>query len=63
MIIKVLGAECASCVTLERITREVVAELGVQATVEKVTDAAAFASYGVMSIPALVVDEKVVMVG
>lgn len=63
MIIKVLGPGCANCVNLEKATRAAVADLGLEATVEKVTDYAAIAGYGVMSTPALVVDEKVVLSG
>jgi len=63
MIIKVLGPGCANCVNLERVTREAVAELGIDATVEKVTDFAAIVGYGVMRTPGLVVDEKVVLSG
>ncbi len=63
MIIKVLGPGCANCVNLERVTREAVAELGIDATVEKVTDFAAIVGYGVMRTPGLVVDENVVLSG
>ncbi|MDQ1288984.1 MAG: hypothetical protein QG622_2550 [Actinomycetota bacterium] len=63
MIIKVLGPGCANCVNLEKATRAAVGELGLDATVEKVTDYAAIAGYGVMRTPALVVDEVVVMSG
>lgn len=63
MIIKVLGPGCANCVNLERITREAVDALGLDATIEKVTDFAAIAGYGVMATPALVVDERVVVSG
>ncbi|NBM21166.1 thioredoxin family protein, partial [Streptomyces sp. GC420] len=38
MIIKVLGPGCANCVTLERVTREAVEALGLDARIEKVTD-------------------------
>lgn len=63
MIIKVLGSGCASCVRLEETARHAVAELGIDATVEKVTDLNDIVSYGVMTTPALVVDEKVRLAG
>ena len=63
MIIKILGPGCANCLTLERITRQVVAELGLDAQFEKVTDYSAIADYGVMSTPGLVIDEHVVLSG
>ena len=63
MIIKVLGPGCANCVNLEKATREALAELSFDATVEKVTDYPAIVGYGVMSTPALVVDEVVVLSG
>lgn len=63
MIVKVLGPGCKNCVNLERVTREAIDALGLDATVEKVTDYPTIAGYGVMSTPALVVDEKVVSSG
>jgi small redox-active disulfide protein 2 len=63
MEIKVLGPGCKNCVTLDRITHEVIAEMGLIATFEKIEDYAAIASYGVMSTPALVVDGKVLLSG
>ncbi len=63
MEIKVLGPGCRNCVTLEKVSREVVKELGLNATIKKVEDYAAIASYGVMSTPALVVDGKVILSG
>ena len=63
MIIKILGSGCANCVNLERVTREAVTGMGIDAQIEKVTDYAAIMGYGVMSTPGLVVDEKVVMAG
>lgn len=63
MIIKVLGSGCANCVKLEENTRVAIKELGIEAEVVKVKDFADIMAYGVMSTPALVVDEKVVSYG
>jgi small redox-active disulfide protein 2 len=63
MIIKVLGPGCHNCKTLERVTRQAIAELGLDATIEKVEDYPTIVGYGVLSTPALVVDEKVVLSG
>ena len=63
MHIKILGPGCRNCATLEARTREAVAQLGVDATIEKVTDYADIAGYGIMKTPGLVVDEQVVVSG
>ncbi|MFW7415032.1 thioredoxin family protein [Demequina sp. SO4-18] len=63
MNIKILGPGCRNCLALEKVTREAVAELGLTADIEKVTDYAAIAGYGVMTTPGLVVDDEVVMAG
>ena len=63
MDIKVLGTGCPNCKTLERTTREVVEEMGIEATITKEEDIMRIMEYGVMHTPALVVDEKVVMSG
>ena len=63
MIIKVLGPGCANCKNLERVSREAVAELGIDATIEKVEDYQAIMGYGIMSTPGLVIDERVVASG
>lgn len=59
MHIQILGSGCAKCALLELHAREAVAELGLDATVEKVADIGAIVAMGVMSTPALVVDGKV----
>lgn len=61
--IRVLGPGCDNCKKVEAIARQVVAALGVDARVEKVTDRAAFAAYGLLATPGLVVDEKLVCAG
>jgi len=63
MEIKILGGGCANCRALEAMAREAVAALGIEATVEEVTDYAAIASYGVMRTPALVIDGAVFLSG
>lgn len=61
--IKVLGGGCAKCHELEANTKAALEELGIQAKVELITDYAVIATYGVMSTPALVIDNKVVSYG
>jgi hypothetical protein len=51
MDIKILGPGCANCVKLDKVTRQVIEEMGVSATIEKVEDYEAIASFGVMSTP------------
>ena len=60
---KAPGPACKTCVTLERTTREAVAELGLDAEIEKVTDYAAIASWGILRTPGLVVNGVVVVSG
>ena len=59
MKIEVLGPGCSKCKTLEKLTKEVVSETGIEAEVEKVDDIMRIMSYGVMTTPALVIDQKV----
>ncbi|MFH1105060.1 MAG: thioredoxin family protein [Actinomycetota bacterium] len=63
MELKVLGIGCANCQTLEKRAREALLQLGVAADVTKVTDFDDIAAYGVMRLPALVVDDKVILAG
>jgi small redox-active disulfide protein 2 len=63
MDIKVLGPGCPKCQQTEKIVRDAVAESGVQASVEKVTDTMEIAGYGVFGTPAVVVDGEVKCVG
>ncbi len=63
MEIKVLGSGCANCKTLEARTVEALDSLGLQAPIHKVTDLPQIVAYDVMSTPALVIDEEVVLAG
>ena len=63
MEIKILGPGCSKCKTLDKITREVVEKNGINASVTKVEDIMEIMKYGVMSTPALIIDEKVVLKG
>ncbi|WP_372682887.1 thioredoxin family protein [Desulfosarcina sp.] len=63
MDIKVLGPGCPKCQQTEKIVKEAVAETGVDASIEKVTDTLAIAEYGVFGTPAVVVDGEVKSVG
>ncbi|MDP2292061.1 MAG: thioredoxin family protein [Actinomycetota bacterium] len=63
MDIKILGTGCVKCNHLEAATRAAVTELGLAIEIEKVTDPGEIASWGVMSTPALVIDDEVVSAG
>lgn len=63
MIIKVLGSGCANCEKLEGLATKAVADLGIDAEIVKVTDIGQIMAYGVMSTPALVVDEELKLAG
>jgi small redox-active disulfide protein 2 len=63
MNIQVLGTGCLKCKTLEKITREVVAEAGIDANITKVEDIVEIMKFNIMTTPALVVDGKVVLKG
>lgn len=61
--IKVLGGGCAKCHELVSNTQSAFLELGEKQEVELITDFAIIATYGVMSTPALVIDDQVVSYG
>ena len=63
MEIRVLGTGCASCKALFATVEQVVAELGLDAEVIKEEDIMKIMEYNVMTLPALVVDGKVVAKG
>ena len=59
MEIKILGPGCAKCKKTEKLVREMVAETGVDAHVEKVTDMMEIASFGVFATPSVIIDDEV----
>ena len=61
--VKVLGSGCAKCNQLEKATKEALKSLGMDTEIIHVTDFTEIAAYGVMTTPALVVDEKVLSYG
>lgn len=61
--VKILGSGCASCNQLEKATKEALQERGLSVEIEHVRDFADISAYGVMSTPALVVNETVLSFG
>lgn len=63
MIIKILGSGCKKCVTLKENTEIALKETGMEAEIIKVMDFKGIMAFGVMTTPALVINEKVVSFG
>ncbi|TJX15338.1 thioredoxin family protein [Tissierella creatinini] len=63
MIIKILGTGCNKCEKIEKNLKEALDELKIDAKIEKVEGLTDIVKYGVMTTPALVIDEKVVSFG
>ncbi len=61
--VKVLGPGCSNCERVEQMVREVVTDMALEATVEKVKDRSQFAHYGLLYTPGLVVNERLVCGG
>jgi len=61
--IKVLGPGCKRCQTTEDMVKAAAGDLGVDIAVEKITDYAQIAQYGIVSTPGIVIDGKVVHAG
>lgn len=63
MIIKILGTGCSKCQALEKETINALAELNVDADVQKITKMDEIMQYDVMMTPALIINEKVKAAG
>jgi small redox-active disulfide protein 2 len=63
MEIKVCGPGCANCRKAEEIVREAVADAGIDARILKISDFAAMAKLGVLSTPAVVINDRIKCVG
>lgn len=61
--IKVLGPGCQKCIRLAENVKQAVAEMNVEANIVKITDLNDIMSFGIMSTPGLVVNDKVVSYG
>lgn len=61
--IAVLGSGCPKCIELENHVKAALKELNIDKPVKHITDVAEIASFGVMSTPALVINDKVVSSG
>lgn len=63
MKVQILGTGCPKCKKLGELTDQAAKELGLEFELEKVTEVAKIMDFGVMTTPALVIDEKVVLAG
>ena len=61
--VKVLGPGCKRCAATVEMVQTEADRLGVPVTIEKVTDYAAIAGFGIASTPGIVIDGKVVHAG
>ena len=61
--VKVLGSGCKNCETTANLINIAAQEAGIVIKLEKITDMAEIMSYGVMSTPGVVIDEKLVHAG
>ena len=63
MNIKILGTGCAKCNQLEKLTKEVLTEMGVKAEIDHVKDLNKIMEYPILTTPGLVINEELVVSG
>ncbi len=63
MRIKILGPGCARCHQVEQTTKEVVKELGIEATIEEIKDIKKIMEYPILTTPGLVLNDELVCAG
>jgi len=63
MNIKILGTGCKKCDTVTKLTKEIINENNLDATIEKVENMKDIMSYGIMATPGIVINEKVISSG
>jgi small redox-active disulfide protein 2 len=63
MVIKVLGTGCKNCILLENNVREAIKKINSSAEISKVSSVDEIVNYGVMMIPALIIDDEIVSAG
>ncbi len=61
--VRILGPGCKRCVATAEMARQAASELGIEIALEKITDYAAIAAYGIAATPGVVVDGRVVHAG
>lgn len=62
-VFKVLGSGCTNCINTAKLIEQHASQQGVEVSVEKITDLETMMNYGVMSTPAVVMDEELVHAG
>ena len=62
-LVQILGTGCPKCAKLQEHAEAAVKELGVDASIEKVTDIMQITAFGVMMTPTLAIDGEVKAMG